>query len=109
MPRYGQWRDDVIQFLVHANEETMHADMLAKRIVELGGTADFSPDSLSRRSHATCDESRELKVMISANLVAERIAIETCSQMIGLIGEKDSTTRRLVEESWPSSRHTRRN
>lgn len=86
------------EFLVHANEETAHADMLAKRIVELGGTPDFSPDSLTRRSHAAYDESQDLKAMIRANLIAERVAIESYSQMIALIGDKDSTTRRLIEE-----------
>jgi bacterioferritin len=86
------------EFLVHANEETAHADMLAKRIVELGGMPDFSPDSLTRRSHAAYDESQDLKAMIKANLIAERVAIESYSQMIALIGDKDSTTRRLIEE-----------
>jgi bacterioferritin len=86
------------EFLVHSNEETTHADMLAKRIVELGGTPDFSPDSLTRRSHAVYDDSQDLKAMIKANLIAERVAIETYSQMIMLIGDKDSTTRRLIEE-----------
>jgi bacterioferritin len=86
------------EFLVHANEEMAHADMLAKRIVELGGVPDFSPDSLTRRSHAGYDESKDLKSMMTANLIAERVAIESYSQMIALIGDKDSTTRRLIEE-----------
>jgi len=86
------------EFLVHANEEAAHADRLAKRIVQLGGEPDFSPDSLARRSHAAYDDSADLKAMIRANLVAERVAIESYSQMIGLIGDKDSTTRRLVED-----------
>jgi bacterioferritin len=85
------------EFMVHANEETDHADLLAKRIVELGGMPDFSPESLTRRSHAAYDESRDLKSMIKANLIAERVAIESYSQMIALIGDKDSTTRRLIE------------
>jgi bacterioferritin len=32
------------EFLVHANEESGHADRLARRIVQLGGAPDFSPD-----------------------------------------------------------------
>jgi bacterioferritin len=86
------------EFMVHANEESAHADMLATRIVQLGGTPDFSPDSLTKRSHAAYDESQDLKAMITANLIAERVAIESYSQMVGLIGDKDSTTRRLIEE-----------
>jgi bacterioferritin len=86
------------EFLVHANEEAAHADRLARRIVQLGGEPDFSPDGLSARSHAAYDDSSELKAMIKANLIAERVAIESYSQIIALIGDKDSTTRRLLED-----------
>jgi bacterioferritin len=86
------------EFLVHANEESAHADRLAQRIVQLGGQPDFSPDSLSQRSHAAYDDSADLKTMIKANLIAERVAIESYSQIIALIGDKDSTTRRLLED-----------
>ena len=117
-PSYGPWRNDIIkllndslftadglaspkiaeEFLVHANEEAAHADRLARRIVQLGGAPDFSPDSLSKRSHAEYDDSTDLKAMIKANLVAERVAIEAYSQIIALIGERDPTTRRLLED-----------
>ncbi len=86
------------EFMVHANEEAAHADRLAARIVQLGGEPDFSPDSLTRRSHAAYDDSKDLKSMIRANLIAERVAIEAYSQMITLIGDKDSSTRRLLED-----------
>ena len=86
------------EFLVHANEELGHADRLARRIVQLGGEPDFSPDSLRQRSHASYDDARDLKAMIKANLVAERVAIEAYSQLVALIGDKDVTTRRLLED-----------
>jgi len=86
------------EFMVHANEEAAHADRLARRIVQLGGEPDFAPDSLLKRSHAGYDDSTELKSMIRANLVAERVAIESYSQIIALIGDKDPTTRRLLED-----------
>ena len=85
------------EFLVHANEETAHGDMLAERIVQLGGEPDFAPTTLTERSHADYDGSLDLTAMIRANLVAERVAIEAYSQMITLIGDKDSTTRRVLE------------
>lgn len=86
------------EFMVHANEEAAHADRLATRIVQLGGEPDFSPDSLTKRSHAEYDSSKDLTAMIRANLIAERVAIESYSQMIAMIGDKDSTTRRLLED-----------
>jgi bacterioferritin len=85
------------EFLVHAQEETAHSEQLAERIVQLGGEPDFSPSNLLDRSHAEYDESADLQAMIRANLIAERIAIEAYSQMIVLIGDKDSTTRRILE------------
>ena len=86
------------EFMVHAVEEQGHADRLAERIVQLGGMPDFNPASLLERSHADYDASTELDAMIRANLVAERVAVESYRQMIGLIGNQDSTTRRLLED-----------
>ena len=85
------------EFMVHAQEETAHSEQLAERIVQLGGEPDFSPSSLLERSHADYDESADLQAMIRSNLIAERVAIEAYSQMIALIGDKDSTTRRMLE------------
>ena len=62
------------------------------------GLPDFNSGSLKDRSHADYDESSELQGMVRANLVAERIAVETYRQMISLIGDKDPTTRRMLEE-----------
>ena len=36
--------------------------------------------------------------MIKEDLVAERIAIESYSEIIRWLGDKDPTTRRLIEE-----------
>ena len=84
------------EFLVHANEESAHADRLAERIVQLGGEPDFSPDSLSQRSHAAYDESLDLRAMLKTNLIAERVAIESYRQMIERIGDTDPTTKHLL-------------
>ncbi|MGK6309599.1 ferritin-like domain-containing protein [Variovorax sp. DT-64] len=86
------------EFLVHANEESAHADKIAERIVQLGGDPDFNPQTLRERSHAQYDEAKDLQAMVRANLVAERIAIETYRQMISLVGDKDPTTRRILEQ-----------
>ncbi len=86
------------EFLVHANEESVHADRIAERIVQLGGSPNFSPDSLTSRSHADYDDSTDLKAMIKANLIAERVAVESYRQMINLISDYDSTTRRMLED-----------
>jgi len=86
------------EFLEHAIEEMKHADSLAKRIVELRGEPNFSPDGMSERSHAEYVEGDSLKSMIKEDLVAERIAIESYREMIAYLGDQDPTTRRLLEE-----------
>ncbi|MDB5931249.1 MAG: bacterioferritin [Polaromonas sp.] len=86
------------EFMVHANEESGHADRIAQRIVQLGGEPDFSPSTLLQRSHADYDESNDLKAMVRANLIAERIAVEAYRQMITLLADKDPTTRRMLED-----------
>jgi bacterioferritin len=86
------------EFLVHANEEMAHADRLAKRITELGGEPNFSPDGLSDRSHAEYVEGNTLHSMIKENLIAERIAIESYREMIIYLGEHDPTTQRMLKE-----------
>ena len=86
------------EFLVHANEESAHADLIAERIVQLGGEPDFAPSRLLDRSHAAYDESTDLQAMVRANLIAERVAVESYRQMIALIGDKDPTTRRMLED-----------
>ena len=85
------------EFLQHANEEQAHADEIAARIVQLGGSPNFSPDGLTARSHAEYVEGETLLDMIREDLVAERIAIESYSEMIRYIGNGDSTTRRMLE------------
>jgi len=86
------------EFLEHANEEQLHADQIAQRIVQLGGEPDFSPDGLATRSHAEYVEGENLVEMIKEDLVAERIAIDSYREMISWLGNDDSTTRRMLEE-----------
>jgi bacterioferritin len=85
------------EFLEHANEEQQHADMLAKRIVELGGEPNFAPDELTTHSHSEYARCSVLTDMIRENLVAERIAIDSYRAIIDYVGASDSTTRRVLE------------
>jgi bacterioferritin len=85
------------EFLEHANEEQAHADQIAERIVQLGEDPDLNPATLLSRSHAEYDESTSLRAMLEADLFAERIAIESYREMVNFIGQRDSTTRRMLE------------
>ncbi len=94
----GIYAEPVAQeFLKHANEEQTHADQLAMRITQLGGAPDFNPNILASRSHSEYKEGTSLVDMVYEDLVAERIAIQSYMEMVLYIGDKDPTTRRLLE------------
>ena len=85
------------EFLEHAGEEQGHADLIAARITQLGGEPDLNPDGLLSRSHSEYVEGKGLIEMITEDLVAERIAIDSYAEMIRYVGEDDPTTRRMLE------------
>ena len=86
------------EFLTHANEEQGHADRLAERIKQLGGKPEMNPAVISKTSHSEYKEGNTLVEMLREDLIAERIAIESYREMIGYFGDKDSTTRRMLED-----------
>jgi bacterioferritin len=86
------------EFLQHANDEQQHADSIAARIVQLNGEPDFNPRELAARSHSEYVEGKDLADMLREDLVAERIAVETYSEIARWLGDRDPTTRRLIEE-----------
>jgi bacterioferritin len=86
------------EFLQHATQEQQHADMAATRITQLRGEPDFNPDVLSKRSHAEYVEGTSLLDMVKEDLVAERIAIASYSEIVRWLGDADPTTRRMIEQ-----------
>jgi len=85
------------EFLEHANEEQEHADQLAERIKQLGGKPEMNPSILTNRSHSEYKEGTSLADMIREDLIAERIAIESYREIIQFLGDKDPTSKRLME------------
>ena len=85
------------EFLEHAEEEQGHADLIATRIVQLGGAPDLSPKGLDARAHSEYVEGDSLTSMLREDLIAERVAIDTYREMIRYIGDDDPTTRRMLE------------
>lgn len=98
MARGIQTQSIANEFLVHSNEEQAHADMIAGRIVQLGGEPEFAPDKLTQRSHAEYVAGTTLIEMITEDLVAERIAIDSYRELIEYLGHQDPTTSRMLKE-----------
>jgi bacterioferritin len=86
------------EFLEHSREEQDHADLIAERIIQLGGEPNFDPTGLASRSHAEYKAGVTLEDMIVEDLVAERVAIESYREMVEYIGRHDSSTRRMLEK-----------
>jgi bacterioferritin len=86
------------EFLEHANEEQQHADQIAERIKQLGGKPEMNPSILTNRSHSEYKEGTSLADMIREDLIAERIAIESYRDIIQFLGDKDTTSKRLMEQ-----------
>ena len=94
----GMLADSVkAEFLEHAQQEQAHANLLAERIVQLGGEPDLNPDTLTARAHAEYKEGQDLRDMVKEDLIAERIAIDSYREMINYIGNRDTTTKRILE------------
>ena len=85
------------EFLEHAQQELEHANMIAERIVQLGGEPDLDPATLTARSHAEYRPGTDLRDMVREDLIAERIAIDSYREMIDYIGDRDTTTKRMLE------------
>jgi bacterioferritin len=86
------------EFLQHANEEQEHADRIAERIKQLGGKPEMNPAVVAKMSHSEFKEGTTLSEMLKEDLVAERIAIETYREIINFFGDKDPTSRRMIED-----------
>ena len=86
------------EFLQHAGDEQQHADWIAERITQLNGEPNFNPEGLAERSHSEYAEGSNLVEMIKEDLIAERIAVESYSEIVRWLGDDDSTTRKLIED-----------
>lgn len=93
-----QWQAIAEEFIEHAEDEEDHADRIAERIQQLGGRPDFNPASLLERSHSEYAEGATLHQLIEEDLLAERMAIESYTEILKFLEDRDPTTRRLIED-----------
>ena len=85
------------EFAQHAKEEQAHMMAVAERINQLNGKPNFNPEGLLSRSASEYAEGDDLVDMIKENLIAERIAVEHYTELIRYFGDKDPTTRVMLE------------
>lgn len=86
------------EFIEHAKQESEHAEKLAGRIAQLGGSPRLDPREILDLAHIEYVDSTDLKTMIEENLIAERIAIDSYRDLIGFVANDDPSTRILLEQ-----------
>ena len=86
------------EFKEHARDKQEHAERIAERIKQLGGKPELNPDGLTSLSHSEYKEGSSLADMIREDLIAERIAIESYREMVRFFGERDPTSRAMMED-----------
>jgi bacterioferritin len=86
------------EFAQHAKEEQQHVMAVAERINQLGGAPDFDPKGLASRAASEYATGDSLVEMIRENLVAERIAVDHYRELIRFFGDRDPTTRVMIEQ-----------
>jgi bacterioferritin len=84
------------RFLTYAKVDQEHADRLAERIVQLGGSPHFDPSDLAVRSHWKYTAGRTLHDMVGEDLFV-RTAIESYTNMLSYLKGQDPTTVRMLD------------
>ncbi len=85
------------EFEEHARSEAEHAKLLAERIDQLGGVPNFNPEGLASRSATEYGKAGNLVEMMKEDLIAERVVIDHYRELIRYFGDKDPTTRIMLE------------
>lgn len=89
------------EFEEHAAQEAKHADLLAERIAQLGGSPIFAPDEIAKGAEALrieFGEPKTLEEMLQFDLKIERKQIVQYTKMIREVAFHDPSTRRVLEE-----------
>lgn len=95
----GPMKDAVISELeLHATEELTHAELLAERIVQLGGTPVLSPDEWTKITNCGYDAPEDPHVgeILNQNIKGEQCAIRTYSDLLDITRESDPVTYNIV-------------
>ncbi|HPC05742.1 MAG TPA: ferritin-like domain-containing protein [Anaerolineaceae bacterium] len=95
----GPMKDAVAaELTLHSTEELGHADLLALRIIQLGGTPLVKPEEWLKYTHCGYDAPSNpfVKEIIAQNIKGEQCAIETYQKLLTVVKDADPVTYNLV-------------
>lgn len=95
----GPMKDAVAsELLLHATEELAHADSLALRIIQLGGTPLLTPEDWYKQTHCGYDAPTDpfVRVILEQNIKGEQCAISVYQDILQQVKDKDPVTYNIV-------------
>ena len=95
----GPMKDAVTSELVlHATEELAHAELLATRIIQLGGDPVLSPDEWHKITNCGYDAPSDpyVEIILNQNIKGEQCAIRAYSNLLDITREADPVTYNIV-------------
>lgn len=95
----GPMKDAIAaELTLHATEELAHADLLALRIIQLGGVPPISPEEWMEKSHCgyAAPTNPFVKEILAQNIAGEQCAIDTYQKLLQIVKDKDPVTYNLV-------------
>jgi bacterioferritin len=95
----GPMKDAVIaELTLHATEELNHAELIATRIVQLGGTPVLSPDEWLKITNCGYDIPTDpyVEAILDQNIKGEQCAIRTYSKLLDITREADPVTYNII-------------
>jgi bacterioferritin len=86
------------ELIQHAADELRHADMVATRIIQLGGTPVLSPKDWEKFSNCGYDAPEDpfVKKILEQNIKGEQCAIQVYNSILGKVKDKDPVTYEIV-------------
>jgi bacterioferritin len=95
----GPMKDAVIaELTLHATEELGHAELLATRIIQLGGTPVLSPEEWSKLTNCGYDAPTDAYVeeILNQNIKGEQCAIKVYSELLDTTRVGDPVTYNII-------------
>ena len=97
----GPMRGETIAELIeHANDELQHADMVAERIIQLGGTPILEPQEWYKFTNCgySTPTNPYVKKILEQNIKGEQCAIDVYNKILDLVKNKDSVTYDMTQK-----------
>lgn len=95
----GPMKEAVIAELVqHAGDELRHADMIAQRIIQLGGTPVTKPEDWYKHTNCGYEAPDDpfVRKILDQNIAGEQCAITTYKKLVNQTMGKDPVTYNIV-------------